>query len=67
MKKLIIITVTSVLLSACNIYKKYERPQVDTQDLYRTENQTKQNKQLTAQTLDKFLGKKCLLTAICKA
>ncbi len=42
MKKLIILTVTSVLLSACNIYKKYERPQVDTQDLYRTENQTKQ-------------------------
>lgn len=35
MKKIIYITLCALVLSSCNIYRQYERPEVDVQDSYR--------------------------------
>ncbi len=35
MKKIIYITICAFVLSSCNIYRQYERPEVDVQDSYR--------------------------------
>jgi NodT family efflux transporter outer membrane factor (OMF) lipoprotein len=52
--KITIVTLSALVMQSCFVAKKYERPQVKTEDLYRTEVQSKDSTSLASLSWDKL-------------